>query len=178
MGHPELSAFFVAKAREQRGDGLLGAEQFGIDGVVGEAAVDGLAGEKALFGGGRIDQVGPGFPWSGGTGVVRLQNASVEERGEGCIEEDGGGSRGLLEQEAIGEDLGCASAQREDDIVSAKRGGEGLRLKLAEVLLAVRGEDGRDWLAGAGLDVGVEIEELPAEPGWRAGGPQWSCRRP
>ena len=65
MGHPELLRF-VAKAREQRGDGLLGGEQFGIDGVVGEAAVDGLAGEEAGFGGGGIGQVGPGLPWSGG----------------------------------------------------------------------------------------------------------------
>jgi hypothetical protein len=43
--------------------------------------------------------------------------------------------------------------------------GEGLGFELAEVALAVGGEDGRDGEAGAGLDEGVEVEEVPAEAG-------------
>ena len=76
--------------------------------------------------------------------MIDCEHASVVERGEGCVEEDGCGCRGLLEQEAIGEDLGRASAEREDDIAAAERGGEGLGLKLAEVCFAVGGEDGGD----------------------------------
>ena len=50
-------------------------------------------------------------------------------------------------------------------LLRPRAAGEGLRLKLAEVGFAVGGEDGGDGEAGAGLDVGVEVEELPAEAG-------------
>ena len=98
-------------------------------------------------------------------GVDGLQHAAVEEGGEGRVEEDGGGGGGLLEQQAVGEGLGCASAEGEDDVAAAERRGEGLGLELAEVGFAVGGEDGGDGEAGAGLDEGVEVEELPAEAG-------------
>ena len=100
-----------------------------------------------------------------GCGVERLHHAAVEEGGKGRVEEDGGRGGGLLQQQAIGEDLGGASAKGEDDAAAAERGGEGLGLKLAEAGLAVGGKDGGDGEADARLDVGVEVEEVPAEAG-------------
>src|SRR6266702_1317894 len=105
-----------------------------------------------------------GRGWCGvRSGVERLDHAAVEESCERRVEEDGGGGRRLLEQEPVGEDFGGASAEREDDSGAAQSGGEGLRLELAEVRLAVGGEDGWDAEAGALLDTGVEVEEVPAE---------------
>src|SRR6266702_4343467 len=105
----------------------------------------------------------PGWGCAGWGGVERLDHAAVEESCERRVEEDGGGGRRLLEQEPVGEDFGGASAEREDDSGAAQSGGEGLRLELAEVRLAVGGEDGWDAEAGALLDTGVEVEEVPAE---------------
>jgi hypothetical protein len=42
------------EAGEEGGDGLFGGEGGGVDGVVGEAAVDGLAGVEAGLGGGGV----------------------------------------------------------------------------------------------------------------------------
>ena len=116
---------------------------------------------SAAAGSARLGRAWPGS--AAGAGVEGLQHAAVVEGGEGRVEEDGGGGGGLLEQQAVGEDFGRAAAEREDDVAAAEGGGEGLRLELAEVGFAVGGEDGGDGEAGAGFDVGVEVEEVPAE---------------
>jgi len=132
--------------------------------VVGEAAIDGLAGEEALLGGGGVGEIGAGLRRGCGRAEVEgLDHAAVVERGKGRIEKDGCGGRGLLEQEAVGEGFGGATAEGEDDVVAAERGGKCLRFKLTEAGFAVRGEDGWDGHVGAGLDVSVEVEEVPAE---------------
>ena len=97
------------------------------------------------------------------TGVEGLHHAAVEEGGEGRVEEDGGGCGGLLEEEAVGEDLRGATAEGEYDVGAAEGRGEGGRFELAEAGFAVGGEDVRDGEAGAGFDVGIEVEEVPAE---------------
>jgi len=92
-----------------------------------------------------------------------LQHAAVEEGGEGCVEEDGEGGGGLLDEEAVGELLGCAAAQREDSVVAGEGGGEGGGLKAAETSLAVALEELGDGGSGAVLQVGVDVEEGPAD---------------
>src|SRR5208283_1685333 len=113
--------------------------------------------ERPRAGGGGLGAVG--------RGVEGLHHAAVEERGEGRVEEDSGGGGGLLQEEAVGEDLGRSSAECEDEVVAAKGGGEVGGLKLAEVGFAVGGEDGGDGEAGARFDVGVEVKKLPVEAG-------------
>ena len=148
---------------------LFRGEVGGVDGEAGEAGVEGVpVGEAELGGGGVFED---------GAGDV-LEHAAVEEGGEGGVEEDGEGGGGLLEEEAVGEAFGGAAAEGEDGVGAAEGGGEGGGLEAAEVGLAVVGEELGDGGAGAGFEVGVEVEEGPAECGRRGGGRWWICLLP
>ena len=133
---------------------MFGCEIGGVDGEVGEAAVEGVAFGEALFGGGGVGKDGAGYI---------LEHAAVVEGGEGGVEEDGEGSGGLFEEEAVGELFGGASAQGEDGVVVAEGGGEGGGFEAAEVGFAVALEEFGDGRSGASFEVGVEVEEVPGE---------------
>ena len=137
-------------------DGLVGGLVGGGDGEVGQAAVEGVAFGEALLGGGRVSEDGAGDV---------LEHAAIEEGGEGGVEEDGEGGGGLLEEEAVGELFGCATAEGEDGVVVAEGGGEGGGFEAAEVGFAVALEELGDGGSGAGFEVGVEVEEVPVEAG-------------
>ncbi len=156
---------------EDGGSGLFGREEGGIDGEAGEAAVEGVAGVEAALSGLGISEVGA-VGVAGGrscAGIECLEHAAVEEGAEGGVEEDGEGAGGLLEEEAVGEGLGCAAAEGEDDVGLPEGAGEGGGLEAAEVRLAVLLEEVGDGGAGAGFEVGVEVEEGPAELGGEKG---------
>ena len=105
----------------------------------------------------------------GGVGEDRagyvLQHAAVEEGWEGGVEEDCEGGGGLFEEEAVGEFLRGTAAEGQDGVVAAESGGEGGGFEAAEVGLAVLCEELGDGGAGAGFEVGVEVEEAPVEAG-------------
>jgi hypothetical protein len=168
--------------RQYRRDGLVGREIGGLNCMAGEAEVDGVAGLEPRLRSAGVGEDGARLAEQGGGGfaamsrhavagraagaefgIERLHHAAVEEDREWRVEKDGGGAGGLLEEQAIGEDLRRAAAQREDDVVAAEGGCERLRLDMAEVRLAVRGEDGGNGHGGAGFNEGVEVEEVPAE---------------
>jgi hypothetical protein len=132
----------------------------GGDGVTGEAAEERLTGVVAGlgFGGGGDDRADV---FRGGEG---LQHAAVEEGGEGCVEMDDDGAGSLFEEKAVGQLVKCAAAEGEDGGGAGQSVGEGGGLELAEAGLAVLGEDVGDGEGCARLDVGVEVEEVPAEP--------------
>ena len=142
-------------------DRLVGVEVGGIDGEVGEAAVEGVALLEAMQGGGGIGEDGAGQGWI----AEVLEHAAVEEGGEWGVEEDGEGAGSLFEEKAVGELFGGASAEGEDGVVGAEGGGEGGGFEAAEVGFAVALEELGDGGAGAGLEVGVEVEEVPGEAG-------------
>ena len=79
----------------------------GDDGEAGEAAVERVAAFEAELGGGGV-----GEDWAGDV----LQHASVEEGWEGCVEEDGEGAGGLLEEEAVGEVFRGSATEGEDGV--------------------------------------------------------------
>ncbi len=137
-------------------DGLVGGQVGGVDGEVGETSVEGMALLEAELGCGGVGEDRAGDV---------LQHAAVEEGGEGGVEEDGEGGRGLFEKEAVGELFRRAAAEGEDGVVLAEGRGEGGGFETAEVSFAVLGEEMGDRGSGAGLEVGVEVEELPVEAG-------------
>jgi hypothetical protein len=110
---------------------------------------------RSGVGGGGVGEDGPGYV---------LEDAAVEEGGEGSVEEDGEGAGGLFEEEAVGEDSGVPPPRamtvlrwpRRRRGRSIRGGGSGARRG---------GRRSRDGEAGAGLEVGVEVEEVPAESG-------------
>lgn len=103
---------FVLRQRQQEGvDGLAGGLVGGVDGEVGKAAVEGMSLAEAELGGDGVCEDGAGYV---------LEDAAVEEGGEGCVEEDGEGGGGLLEQEAVGEFFGGSPAEGEDGVVVAE----------------------------------------------------------
>ena len=107
----ELLGFVLCQGEEERVDSLAGGLAGGVDGEVGEAAVEGMALVEAKLGGGGI-----GEDWTGDV----LQHAAVEEGGEGSVEEDGEGGGSLFEEETVGELFGGASAEGEDGVVVAE----------------------------------------------------------
>jgi hypothetical protein len=144
----------LRQGQEEGVDGLVGGEVGGVDGEVGEAAVEGMAfGEAELSGGGIFED--------GASNV--LQHAAVEEGGEGCVEEDGEGGGGLFEEEAVGEAFRSASAEGYDRGAMGEGGGEGGGFEAAEAGFAVEGEDLGDGGSSALLEMGIEIEEGPAD---------------
>ncbi len=151
----------LAEAVEDRIDGLFGGEIGGVEGEAREAAVDGLACEEASLCGGGVGQDGP----VGGDGIEGLHHTAVEEGGEGRVEKDGGGGRGLFEEEAVGEDLRGPSAECKDETAAAESRGEGRGFKLAKAVFSVEGEDGGNGEASSRFDVSVEVEKLPVEAG-------------
>jgi hypothetical protein len=68
-------------------------------------------------------------------------------------------------------DQGAAAGGDHQPLPGAQLGAQ-RRFHLAEGRLAVLGKDARDRLAGAGLDLGVHVDELAAQPpgGLAAGG--------
>ncbi len=136
--------------------GLPGGLVGGVDGEVGEAAVEGVAPGEAELGGGGVGEDGAGYV---------LQHAAIEEGGERGVEEDGEGVRGLFEEKAVGELFGGAAAEGEDGVVLAEGGGEGGGFEAAEVGFAVTLEELGDGGSGAGFEVGVEVEEGPVDAG-------------
>jgi hypothetical protein len=132
--------------------GLVG----GVDGEVGETAVERVALLEALLGGGGVCENRAGDV---------LQHAAVEEGGEGSVEEDGVGGGGLFEEEAVGELFRGSTSKRENGVVAAESGGESSGFEAAEVGLAVALEELGDGGSGAGFEVGVQVEELPVEAG-------------
>ncbi len=118
----------MREGKEECVDGLVGGEVGGVDGEIGEAAVEGMAFLEAKLGGGGVGEDGAGYV---------LQHAAVEEGGEGGVEEDGEGGGCLLEEEAVGEFFRGAAAEGEDGVVLAEGGGEGGGFEAAEVGFAV-----------------------------------------
>lgn len=94
-----------------------------------------------------------------------LQDATVEEDGEGGVEEDNGGVRRLLQQKAIRNLFGGASAEGDDRFASTQTAGDGGGFAASEFSLAVRSEDFLDGVSGVTFDHCIDIEEVPAEIG-------------
>jgi len=155
-----------ADSIEDGGGGFRGGAAGGIDGEAGEAAVERVAEVEAGACGLGIAEVGAVDVAGGGDrdgGVEGLKHAAVEEGGEGGVEEDGEGAGGLFEQEAIGEGFGGATAEGEDELRLSEGAGEGGGLEAAEVGFAVALKELGDGGAGASFEVGVEIQEGPAD---------------
>jgi len=144
---------------EDGGDGLLRGEGGGVDGEAGEAGVEGVAPGEAELGLGGVREDGTGDGWI----TEVLKHAAVEEGWEWGVEEDGEGGWGLLEEEAVGEVFGGAAAEGEDGVGVAEGRGEGGGLEAAEAGFAVALEELWDGGSGAALEVGVEVEEAPAD---------------
>jgi hypothetical protein len=144
---------------EDGGDGAGGGKVLGRLGEVGEAAVVGEAEAEAGFGEYGVGEDGT----VGGSGIQGLEDAAVEEDGEGGVEEDGEGAGGLFEEEAVGVDLGGTAAEGDDGGGHGEGGGQGGGLEAAEGGLAEAGEEVGDGGVGALFEVVVEIEESPAE---------------
>lgn len=148
--------------REGLQDGFRGfrrGQSRGRDGEARESLVKGLTSVEAGFGfGGRGEH---------GADVVgrreALQHAAVEEGLERRVKEDDQGSGRLFEQQAVGELLGCASAEGEDRSRASERVRQSGGFESAEVGFAVCFEERGDGRPGAGFEMGVEIEELPVE---------------
>lgn len=121
-----------------------------------QTAVNRVTLRKASLCGDRIGQEGS---------RDALQNAAVEESGEGRIQKDDDCAGGLFEQKAIGKDLGCSASESEDGVVPCEGGCEGARFEATKVALAVEGKDLRYGKAGTGLKVFIEIDEVPAQAG-------------
>lgn len=135
-------------------DALLGCKDGGVDDVVCEPEVVRAAEVEAFAGAVGVGEDGT---------VCGLKEAAVVEGGEGGVEEDGVGAGSLLEEETVGELLGRAAAEGEDDVMHGEGGGERGGLEAAEVVFAVAGEELGDGGVGAGFEVGVEVYEVPAE---------------
>jgi len=148
--------FILHEAAEEGVDGLVGGLAGGVDCEVGEAAVEGVAFLEAELGGGGVFE---------DRASDVLQHATVEEGGEGGVEEDGEGGGSLFEEEAVGEFFGSSAAKGKDGVIAAESGGEGGGFEAAEVGFAVALEELWDGGSGAGFKVGVEVEELPCETG-------------
>jgi hypothetical protein len=140
-------------------DGVGEGEGGGLDDVVGETAIEGVAKAEAEIGGGGVGEVGTG----GGGRVEGLEKAAIEEDGEGGVEEDGDGAGGLFDEEAIAEGFGSAAAEGEDGVGAGEGAGEGAGLQPAEVWLAEGGEDLGDGDASEIFDEVIEIEEVPTD---------------
>jgi len=148
--------FGLGQALKERFYGLSWGLVGGGDREASHAAVEGVATLEAELGGGGIFE-------DGARDV--LQYAAVEEGGEGRVEEDGEGGGSLLEEEAVGEVFGGSTAEGEDDVVVPEGRGEGGGFEAAEAGFAVLLEELGDSGVGAGLEVGVEVEEVPADAG-------------
>lgn len=134
---------------------LFRGELRGVDREPCEAMVDRATTVETDEGLGRILQVGP---------VDRLEHAAIEEDRERSVKEDGGGSGGLLEQEAIGEGLRSSSAECEDEMIAGKGRSERTGFQTAEARFAMLLEDVADGGSGALFQMGVQIQELPTDP--------------
>jgi hypothetical protein len=130
-----------------------------VDDVGGDALVVGTAEAEAALGEVEVGEVGA----VGGGGVGGLGGAAGDEGVEGGREVDDGGVGRLLEEEAVAELFGGATAEGDDDAALAEQGGQGGGLDVTEVGFAMLGEDLGDGAAVAGFDLMVEIEEAPAE---------------
>jgi fibronectin-binding autotransporter adhesin len=139
--------------------GLVEGEVVGVDGVGGDAFVVGTAEAEAALGEVEVGEVGAG----GGGGVGGLGGAAGGEGIEVCGEVDDGGVGRLFEEQAVAEFFGSSAAEGDDGAALAEEGGEGSGLEVAEVGLAVLGEDIGDGELVAGFDLAVEVEEAPAE---------------
>jgi len=146
----------VRQGLEEGFDGLGGCLVGGGDGERGHSAVEGMAVLEAELGGDGVLE-----DWAADV----LQHAAVEEGGKRRVEEDGEGCGGLLEEEAVGEVFRGASAQCEDDVVVAESGGEGDGFEAAEADFPMLLEELGDGGVGAGFEVVVEVEEVPADAG-------------
>jgi hypothetical protein len=146
----------LAELCQEDFDGLLWGEVGGFDGEASEAGVKGVTGVEAALG-----SVGVG---EDGAGDV-LEDTAVKENGERGVEEDGECAGGLLEQKAVGDALGDAAAEGDDGGVLGERRGESAGLEAAEAGFSVLGEYLGDGETGSLFEVGVEIEEVPAEAG-------------
>jgi hypothetical protein len=146
----------LVKLLEESFHGLAGGLVGGVNGEVGEAAVEGVAFLEALLGCGGVCEDGAGYV---------LEHAAVKEGGEGCIEEDGEGGGGLLEEEAVGQLFGGSAAEGEDGVVAAEGGGEGGGFEAAEVGFTMALEELGDGGSRAGFEVSVKVKELPIEAG-------------
>lgn len=135
-------------------DGLVRGQVCRVDGKAGETAIEGVATVEAELGCGRV--------FEDRAGDV-LQHAAVEEGGEGSVKEDGEGAGSLLEKEAVGKVFGGSSAEGQDGIGEAEGGDEGGGLEAAETGFTVIAEELGYGGAGALLEVGVEVEEVPVE---------------
>jgi hypothetical protein len=149
----------LADGGEDCVDGLGGGEVGGGDGVGGDALVVGAAEAEAALGEIEVGEVGAG----GGGGVGGLGGAAGDEGIEGGGEVDDGGMGSLLEEEAVAELFGGSASEGEDDAALAEERGEGEGFEVAEVGLAVVGEELGNGGVVAGFDLAVEVEEYPAE---------------
>ena len=69
----------------------------------------------------------------------------------------------MFKQETVGESFWGASAKSQDKLRLAEGAGEGGGFQTAKMRLAVALEEFGDGEAGAGFEVGVEVEKGPAE---------------
>ena len=143
-------------------DGLGGfrrAEAGGGQDVTCEAEIEGVAALEASL----------GFKGRGedGTDVIGggdgLEHATIEEDGKGGLEVEDHSAGSLLEQEPICKLLGGASAEGQDRACPGEGVGEGRGFHAAEMSFAVAGEELGNGGAGAGFDVLIEVEEVPAQ---------------
>ena len=135
-----------------------------MDGEAGEAAIDGLAGEEAGFGDGGVGEEGRACA---GSATGRRLRACIMQRSKRVGK---GASRKMVEVAGV-----CSSSRRlvrtsgvpppraRTMLAAAEGRGQGGGLKLAEAGLAMGAKMAGTVRPVRGLDVGVEVEELPAE---------------
>jgi hypothetical protein len=143
--------------REQKSvDGLMGCLGSGVDGEAGQPAVEGVTAGEA--------ELGDDGVFEDGAGNV-LQHAAVKKGGVWGVEEDGESGRSLFDEEAVGKFLGCAASEGKHGVGVTESGGQGGGFDAAEAGFAMKLKELGDGGTCAVLDMGVEVEEVPADAG-------------
>lgn len=153
------SEVLVRQHIEQQTRDFVGGVLRGWKGEASEATVEWLAKVETgfSFGGGREDR----------PEVIRrseaLEHAAIEESREGRVKKDDESARSLLEQKTIGELLGGASTQSEYGCGAGESVAQCGGFKTTKASFALAFEELRDGGMAASFEVGVQIEEVPAE---------------
>ncbi len=146
----------AAKGVEDQSHYLIGRGVGGGDFMAGDALIEWVTCLEAL---GCFAQQGSlGSVWGGG-----LVLATGDQGLQGSCQIDDGGFGGLFQEQTVSQGFRRSATQGYHDMCMPEKDGKRGGLLPAEGCFTTFGEDLRDGLAGAALDLVVQIAELPAE---------------